>query len=38
MYAQGTMTKLVAHCTQQGQTIAQAITWAEQEIEGFMRS
>jgi ABC-type glycerol-3-phosphate transport system substrate-binding protein len=38
MYAQGTMTKLVAHCTQQGQTISQAIAWAEQEIEGFMRS
>ena len=38
MYAQATMTKLVAHCTQQGQPIAQAIAWAEQEIEGFMRS
>jgi ABC-type glycerol-3-phosphate transport system substrate-binding protein len=38
MYAQGTMTKLVAHCTQQGQTTAQSIAWAEQEIEGFMRS
>jgi hypothetical protein len=29
---------MIAHCTQQGQTIDQAIAWAEQEIEGFMRS
>ncbi len=38
MYAQATMTKLVAHCTQQGESIAKAIAWAEQEIEGFMRT
>ncbi len=38
MYAQGTMTKLVAHCTQQGQTIDKAIAWAAQELEGFMRT
>ncbi|HYM71474.1 MAG TPA: extracellular solute-binding protein [Stellaceae bacterium] len=37
MYAQGTMTKLVAHCTQQGEPIDKAIAWAEQEIEGFIR-
>jgi hypothetical protein len=38
MYAQATMTKLVAHVTQQGEPIPKAIAWAEQEIEGFMRS
>jgi hypothetical protein len=32
------MTKLVAHCTQQGQSIEQAIAWAEQELQGFMRT
>jgi ABC-type glycerol-3-phosphate transport system substrate-binding protein len=37
MYAQATMTKLVAHCTQQGEPIPTAIAWAEREIEGFMR-
>jgi hypothetical protein len=29
---------LVAHVTQQGEPIPKAIAWAEQEIEGFMRS
>src|SRR5258707_116667 len=38
MYAQGLMTKLVAHCTQQGHSIDKAIAWAERQIEGFMRS
>jgi ABC-type glycerol-3-phosphate transport system substrate-binding protein len=38
MYAQGTITKLVARCTQGGETIDQAIAWAEQEIEGFHRT
>jgi ABC-type glycerol-3-phosphate transport system substrate-binding protein len=38
MYAQGLMTKLVAHCTQQGDSIPKAIAWAEQEIDGFMRT
>jgi ABC-type glycerol-3-phosphate transport system substrate-binding protein len=38
MYAQATMTKLVAHCTQQQEPIDKAIAWAEQEIKGFMRS
>jgi hypothetical protein len=38
MYAQATMTKLVAHRTQQGEPIDKAIAWAEREIEGFMRS
>ena len=31
------MTKMIAHCTQQGQSIDQAIAWAD-EIEGFMRT
>jgi len=35
MYAQATMTKLVAHVTQQGEPIPKAIAWAEQEIEGL---
>jgi ABC-type glycerol-3-phosphate transport system substrate-binding protein len=38
MYAQATMPKLVAHCTQQGDSIDKAITWAVSELEGFMRS
>ena len=38
MYAQGTMTKMIARCTQRGETIDQAIAWAEQEIEGFRRT
>jgi ABC-type glycerol-3-phosphate transport system substrate-binding protein len=37
MYAQATMTKMIARCTQQGQTIDQAIAWAADELEGFMR-
>jgi ABC-type glycerol-3-phosphate transport system substrate-binding protein len=37
MYAQATMTKMIARCTQQGQTVDQAIAWAADEIEGFMR-
>jgi hypothetical protein len=31
------MTKMIARCTQQGQTVDQAIAWAADEIEGFMR-
>jgi ABC-type glycerol-3-phosphate transport system substrate-binding protein len=38
IYSQATMSKMIAHCTQQSETIDQAIAWAEQEIEGFMRS
>jgi len=37
IYTQATMTKMIAHCTQQGQSIDQAIAWAEDELEGFMR-
>jgi len=38
MFAQATMTKMIAQCTQQGKSIEQAMTFAESEIEGFMRS
>lgn len=37
MYAQGTVTKLIARCTQRGESIDKAIAWAEQEIGGFRR-
>ena len=36
-YSQATMTKMIARCTTQGQTVDQAIAWASDEIEGFMR-
>ena len=32
------MTKMIAQCTQQGQTIEQAMDWAAGELEGFSRS
>jgi ABC-type glycerol-3-phosphate transport system substrate-binding protein len=38
VYTQATMTKMIAHYTQQGDSMAQTLAWAEQEIEGFMRS
>ncbi|MBV9861700.1 MAG: extracellular solute-binding protein [Alphaproteobacteria bacterium] len=38
MFAQGTMTKMVAHCTTQGQSIEAAMDWAAGELEGFMRT
>ena len=38
IFAQATMTKMIAHCTQEGKTIDQAIDWAASELEGFMRS
>jgi ABC-type glycerol-3-phosphate transport system substrate-binding protein len=38
MYTQGTMTKMIAQCTQQGKTVDQALAWAADEIEGFMRT
>jgi len=37
IYSQATMTKMIARCTQQGQTVDQAIAWAADEIEGFLR-
>ena len=32
------MHKMIAQCTQQGKSIDQAIAWAADEIEGFMRA
>jgi hypothetical protein len=31
------MTKIIADCTQGGESIVQAIAWAADEFEGFMR-
>ena len=28
---------MIAHCTQQGQSMDAAIAWAAHELEGFMR-
>jgi ABC-type glycerol-3-phosphate transport system substrate-binding protein len=38
IYTQATMTKMIAHCTQQGQSVDSAIDWAASELEGFMRA
>ena len=38
MFAQGTICKMVAQCTQQGKSIDQAIDLARIELEGFMRT
>jgi ABC-type glycerol-3-phosphate transport system substrate-binding protein len=38
IFAQATMMKMIAMHTQSGKTADEAITWAESEIEGFMRS
>jgi hypothetical protein len=38
MFAQGTICKMVAQCTQQGKSIDQAIEFAQSELEGFMRT
>jgi hypothetical protein len=37
MYVQATMTKMIAHCTQGGESIGTAVDWAASEIEGFSR-
>jgi len=37
-YTQATNTKMVAQCTQEGKTIEQTIAWANDELEGFMRT
>jgi len=37
IYAQATVTKMIAKCTQGGESIDKAIAWATSEIEGFMR-
>jgi hypothetical protein len=36
--AVGALTKMIAHGTQAGQSIDQAIDWAAGELEGFMRT
>ena len=38
IYNQATMTKMVAKCTQGGESIDKAIGWAANELEGFMRT
>ena len=38
MFAQGTMTKMIAQHTQHGRTAEQAMDWAASELEGFMRA
>ena len=38
IYSQGTMCKMIAQCTQQGKSIDAAIAFAEQELEGYMRT
>jgi ABC-type glycerol-3-phosphate transport system substrate-binding protein len=38
IFAQATMTKMIAHCTQGGEAIDKAMDWAATELEGFMRS
>ena len=38
IYTQATMTKMIARCTQGGETIDKAISWAASELEGFTRS
>jgi len=38
IYAQATMTKMIAMCTQQGKSVKDSMSWAASEIEGFMRS
>ncbi|MBV9827437.1 MAG: ABC transporter substrate-binding protein [Alphaproteobacteria bacterium] len=37
IFSQATMPKMVAQCTQQGKSIDDAIAWATNELEGFMR-
>jgi ABC-type glycerol-3-phosphate transport system substrate-binding protein len=37
-YTQATLTKMVARCTQGGDSIEKTIAWAADELEGFMRT
>jgi ABC-type glycerol-3-phosphate transport system substrate-binding protein len=37
IYAQATVPKMIAKCTTEGQTVAQAIDWATSELERFSR-
>ena len=38
MWAQATIPKMIAQCTQSGKSINAAMDWAESEIEGMLRS
>lgn len=38
IYTQATMTKMIAKCTQGGESVAKAIDWAASELEGFKRT
>jgi hypothetical protein len=38
MYAQGTLCKMIAHCTQQGKSIDEAMTFGERELGDDMRT
>ena len=38
MFAQGTMTKMIAQYVAQGRSAEQSMDWAASELEGFMRS
>jgi ABC-type glycerol-3-phosphate transport system substrate-binding protein len=38
MYTQAIMTKMIAKCTQGGDTIEKAINWAASELEGYTRA
>jgi ABC-type glycerol-3-phosphate transport system substrate-binding protein len=38
MWAQATVCKMIAQCTQSGKSIEAAMDWAESEIEGMLRS
>jgi hypothetical protein len=38
IFSQATMPKMIAQCTQGGKSIDDAIKWASNELEGFMRS
>jgi hypothetical protein len=38
MFAQDTICKMVAQCTQQGKSVDAAIDFAQTELEGFLRT
>jgi ABC-type glycerol-3-phosphate transport system substrate-binding protein len=38
MSSQGTMCNMIAHCTQQGKSVDEAIAFGERELEGYMRT
>jgi hypothetical protein len=37
IYTKATMPKMIAHCTQSGESTGQAIAWTADKLEGFMR-